>query len=249
MKTVPILILMALLAGIGAGCASNREASQAAAAQERRNAQIMEQVDRNAQLLRETSENVTAITERISKLETRVETAVTNQTADVQEIKENLSFMNDQIRRLDGSVQTRPPAPGAPPSAAEVFKPGGFDLEAAYKGALDEYYARRFEAAIAGFTEILTVAPTSSLGDNAQYWIGESYYSMGNFPKALESFRKVLDFPKSNKLADAQLKIALTYEKMGNTGSAREAYQTVIRQYPGTTAATLASQAVQRLGG
>jgi tol-pal system protein YbgF len=154
--------------------------------------------------------------------------------------------MNDQILRLDSSIRTKRPAPR--PEAASVFKPGGFDVKASYNGALDEYYARRYESALNSFTELLTVAPTHTLADNAQYWIGECYYGMGNYQKALEAFLKVFDFPKSNKLADAHLKVGLTYVRMGNTDSAKEELKAVFQNYPGTDAATIAAQQLKKLG-
>ena len=245
MKIMRTIVAPVLIAGLGAGCAANKQAlQQGESAQQRRTNEIMEQVDRNAASLRNTNAELSAIAQRLNELETRIETALADQTADVQEIKENLSFMNDQIRRLDNSLQTRPPAVSRP-GAAEVFRPGGFDIEAAYKGALNEYYAKRYETAVAGFTEILTVAPASALADNAQYWIGESYYGMNNYSKALEAFQKVFDFPKSNKLADSHYKIGLCHEKLGNTDAAGEEFRAVVQQYPGTSAASLASQKLQ----
>ena len=249
MRTVCTYLVPVLVAVVtAAGCASSGKQTPPTAVdqQNQRINQMLEQVDRNAAAIREAREEMDQISERLADIEKKINTSLTDQSASVQEIKENLSFMNDQILRLDSSMRSSRPAPR--PAAASVFKPGGFDANVSYKGALDEYYARRYESAISGFTELLTVAPTHDLADNAQYWIGESYYAMGNYAKALEAFHKVFDFPKSNKLSDAHFKIGLTHLKMGNTDAAREEFRAVVQNYPNTSASRYATENLKKLG-
>jgi len=248
MRTVWKSCIPIVIALIAIGCASSKKMTpeQVAKQQEARINGILEQVDKNAAEIRESKETLVEISKRLDNLEGRLSTNLTEQSASVQEIKENLAFMNDQILRLDNSIRTTRPVQR--PGAASVFKPGGFDVASSYKGALGEYHARRYESAISGFTEILTVAPDNDLADNAQYWIGESYYAIGNYAKALEAFLKVFDFPKSNKLSDAHLKIGLTHLKLGNTDAAKEELRAVVRNYPGTSAANFAADQLKKLG-
>ena len=49
-------------------------------------------------------------------------------------------------------------------------------------------------AALAAFADIVERAPTHSLADNAQYWIGESYYGLGRYRQALAAFTRVHAF-------------------------------------------------------
>ncbi len=48
-----------------------------------------------------------------------------------------------------------------------------------------------------------------------------------------------------NKLADSHYKIGLCHEKLGNADAAGEEFRAVVQQYPGTSAASLASQKLQ----
>ena len=249
MRTLCKCVIPILIAVFGTGCASSGKKTppvDTAEQQKTRVAEILEQVDRNAATIRENQNELSGIAKRLADLESKINTTLTENEANTQEIKENLAFMNDQILRLDTSVRTRRPV--TRPSAANVFKPGGFDAKASYKGALNEYYSRRYESAISGFYELLTVAPNNDLADNAQYWIGECYYAISNFEKALEAFGKVFDFPESNKLSDAQLKIGLTYLKLGDTNSAREELKAAVQNYPGTSGAKIAAQELRKLG-
>jgi len=84
-----------------------------------------------------------------------------------------------------------------------------------YKAALAEYNRGRHENSIVLFEEFLKANPDCELSPNAYYWIGENYYSAGNYPKALRQFQEVVDrYQGHDKAWDAQLKIGLTYFQM-----------------------------------
>ncbi|MFC1552757.1 tol-pal system protein YbgF, partial [Candidatus Latescibacterota bacterium] len=184
--------------------------------------------------------------QRITDIENRLATSQTDDSASTQEIKETLVFLSDQLSRLDKSVQTQ--RPRSISRGVTAFKPGGFNDNSSYNEALAHYKAKRYDEAISGFTELLTVASTSQLADNAQYWIGECYDATGKYTQAIEAFNKVFDYPKSNKLPDAHVKIGLIYAKMKNNAQAREELQAVIDNYPGTNAASVAASKIKTLG-
>ena len=70
-----------------------------------------------------------------------------------------------------------------------------------------------------------------SYADNAQYWIGESYYAMGRYQEAIMAFEKVFTFPQSNKNDWAQFKIGQCYFKMGDREQAQQEFQQLIDNY------------------
>ena len=242
---VPVLVVF-LVFGCGSSGKKLSELDLSVKDQAKTIKQTMERVDTNASLIKENNNAIVEMQKKLAELASRINQSLASETSGVQELKENISFLNDQVLRLDNSIRTNRPAPR--PQAASAFKPGGFDLKTSYEAALAEYEARRYESAISGFSEVLTVAPNNTLADNAQYWIGECYYSLGNFEKALDAFNKVFSYQESNKLADAHYKVAKTYEKMGNKDAAREEYKAVIQNFQGTTAAEHAKADLGKLG-
>ena len=249
MKPMSKCVILIMIVAIGSGCAASAKKTVPANALEQQTQiidELRKRLDKNEAALHESDNQFNGVNQKLTDFEHQLDTKLTDQMAVIQEIKENIAFINDQILRLDSSIQGQRPAPR--PQAASVFKPGGFDVNAAYNGARSEYEARRYESAISGFTEILTVAPNNDLADNAQYWIGECYYSMGQFDKALEAFHKVFNFPESNKLSDAHVKIGLTYLKMDNINSATQELRSVVKSYPGTSAAEIAARELKKLG-
>lgn len=252
---LPLLILF-----IGQGCASSVKKAPVASIvpkeiQEENDKAILERIDRNSASIRDNNSEITALQQRLKELEDKVNAGMAGENTVIQEIKDSLTFLNDQVLRMDNAMRTKStpepsetPAKPKSPKAAGVFKTDGFKVDEAYSDALASYNARKFDTAIAGFTEILTVAPSNKLAVNAQYWIGECHYSLKNYDKALETFNKILAYPPSNKTADAHVKIGMTYMIMGNKGAAREEFNNVISKYPESNAAKIASAKLEVLG-
>ncbi len=90
--------------------------------------------------------------------------------------------------------------------------------------------------------------PASTLRGNAQYWLGEAHYAQLDFRTALTEFQRVLDdYPRSNKIPDALLKIGYSHDELGNTDSARQALLRVVREFPDAAAADLANGRLRRI--
>jgi len=86
------------------------------------------------------------------------------------------------------------------------------------------------------------------LTDNAQYWLAETYYVGQNFPQALAEFQILLElYPDSGKIPDALLKIGYCNYELEAWDASRSALSMVVKNYPETTAARLASQRLDRL--
>ncbi|RKY59742.1 MAG: hypothetical protein DRP94_02610 [Candidatus Latescibacterota bacterium] len=143
-------------------------------------------------------------------------------------IDNKVALLEDQMARLEERMKRF----GSPATKEVAPHPGEYETESAYKAALQDYRDRKYEQAIGEFSEILAVAPESEWADNAQYWIGECYYGLGNYEQALKEFEKVLSYPESEKDDDASFKIALCYIKLGDDGRAREALRKFLVDYP-----------------
>jgi len=96
---------------------------------------------------------------------------------------------------------------------------------------------------------VVTNYPTGDLAANAQFWMGESYYTKGDLESAVTAYRKVLaDWPGSRKAPDAMVKLGFSLSDLKRTGEARSTLEEVVRKYPGTNAAQLAADRLKRLG-
>lgn len=135
------------------------------------------------------------------------------------------------------------PAP-ATPSTAETPSTGGVDPFAeqqAYQGAFDLLKSGRYEEAAAAFQQFIADFPTGTYADNAQYWLGETFYITRQFDRAVQEFdRLVSAHPNSQKLTHALLKIGYAHDELGNKAEAERVLGELIERHPQTAAAGLA---------
>lgn len=120
--------------------------------------------------------------------------------------------------------------------------------QAAYKAAFNLLRAGKYDEAILAYSEFLRKFPASKYAANAQYWLGEASYVTRRFPVAIDEFNKVISqYPQSKKLPDAMLKIGYIHYELKALSEARQILTELTRQYPGTTAARLAENRLQRM--
>jgi tol-pal system protein YbgF len=98
------------------------------------------------------------------------------------------------------------------------------------------------------FNRFVSKNTTHELADDAQYWIGESYFQEKNFERAILAFNKVqVDYANGDKAPDALLKEALAFLNLGDKASARELLARVIQKYPNSSVAITATERLKSL--
>jgi len=120
--------------------------------------------------------------------------------------------------------------------------------KAAYDQAFQSLKDLKYAAAAEQFLNFVNQYPNSEYADNAQYWLGESYYVTRNYDIALEAFQGLLsNYPDSPKIADGLLKIGYTHYELKQWDQARAALTQVQEQYPDTTLARLAGSRLRSM--
>jgi len=151
----------------------------------------------------------------------------------------------DLDKRL-GAVEARVQAIGNPPAGGAATVAGN-DKDA-YQAALDKLKFRDYAGAEKALLDFMGSFPQSALVDNAQYWLGETYYVMRRYPDAVEAFGRVLhDHPDSRKVPDALLKLGYSEYELQRFREARQYLAKLIKGYPDTPAATEAQQRLKRM--
>jgi tol-pal system protein YbgF len=122
------------------------------------------------------------------------------------------------------------------------------DERDAYDAAFDKLKEGRYEEAVQAFRDFLEAHPNSAYADNAQYWLGESYYVTRDFDKALKAFRAVQStYPDSAKVPDARLKMGYSLYELGRLDEAKETLQQVRAKHPESAASRLAEDRILKI--
>lgn len=149
-----------------------------------------------------------------------------------------------------------PPSGGAPPAGADAAgasagsgpAAASSTEQAVYSQAFDALKAGSYSIAITGFKDFLTSYPTSALAENAQYWLGESYYVTHDYASAAGAFRTVLKkYPDSRKAPDALLKLGYTQAAQKQYPAARATLTELTQKYPDSDSAKLAADRLKKL--
>ena len=157
----------------------------------------------------------------------RLNQQLNQKDAQISDLKQQVKNQNIQISQLESQRTT--PMPVYSASAGDV-PPGEYQMR--YQEGLDLFHARNYKQAIDVFESLIASDANNSLSDNAQYWIGESHYALGQYKNAVIDFEKVFTFPKSNKNPDAQFKLGLCYIRLGDSAKARDEFQRLVDVYP-----------------
>lgn len=151
---------------------------------------------------------------------TETQKQVNRMAGDLADMRSELDILKQNVANM--------PEPGL--SSAQSMTP---EEKLAYETARDLYYEGNFNKAIAQLDRYLADYPNSQYAGNAVYWKGESFYAMNNMPNALREFQTVISrYPKSWKVADAQLKIGMCYMNMGDHQTAKNELNKLKKDYP-----------------
>src|SRR5689334_21295541 len=171
----------------------------------------------------------------------------------IDELQNGTEALRKQQRDLYSDLDKRIGTGAAPPPGGTYGGTSGSGgtaggEQAAYSQAFDALKGANYGGAISGFQQFLTTYPSSDMADNAQYWLGEAYYVTRDYDKAATAFRTVGErWPQSRKSADALLKLGFSQYELKRYPDARTTLTEVTRRFPGTDAARLASDRLQRM--
>ena len=145
------------------------------------------------------------------------------------------------VRRLE-SLQVQLSAPAGPDTTAAPTGPSGsFDPGELYDLALRDFQRGSYDVAVRQFTQYIEYFPDSDLTDDAQFYIGDSYYTQSLYTPALDAYEVLLDaYPDGNKVPATLLKIAFIKVARKELAEARSYLDQVIAQFPDSEEAQLA---------
>jgi tol-pal system protein YbgF len=181
---------------------------------------------------------------------------VSQLTQELSAIREGVRMLTDQINILVGALQ--PPinpdpnaAPGTPQTGAGGL--GQLTLPPSpsryYDDAESNFMAGRYDSALEGFREVVEKFPGTLAAANAQFYIGEIFYQQSKCREAIPEYQKVIaNYKESDKLPDAYFMQGNCYQELNQTANATKMFQQLIKLYPQSPQATLATQRLRAMG-
>lgn len=154
-----------------------------------------------------------------------------------------------------GATSSPPPAVGMIPPSSSTGSSGegalsreSQEVQDEYKIGLRAFQEQQFDKAIPQFRSFQRKYPNSEMADDAQYWIGESYFNQKDYNRAILEFNDVLKYRKGDKLPAALLRQAQAFIEIGDKTDARLILQKLLNDHPGSEQAREAKDRLQALG-
>ncbi len=233
-----------LLLASGAGCATKKELQifRGELSDLQRELKLLQR--REAELATEVKEGERRLAElAISMRESE---------ARLKRAERQLGIATERLEKLAGRSAQRAEKRPPPDSRPRAFEGIDRSLKPVplYERSLRNYRAGLHRMALQGFEEFLRLFPQHRLSENAQYWLGESYYAARDYARARAEFEKVLKgWPGGRKEPDAMLKVGLCLLALGEGEGGRKALRELIRRHPRHRASEIARKRLKALPG
>jgi tol-pal system protein YbgF len=204
-------------------------------------------VEEYKELLRRPSKEMDRFKE---EMEGRLKTLEEKRKTQEEKIKE----IEDRLKGGNGKTvgsASKPTEPERSASTKEVLSElkgvstGMGDL---YRDAYETFHKGDLEGARRKFEAFLKQYPNTELSDNAQFWIGETYYLKKDYEKAILEYEKAIaKYPEGDKIPAAIFKQALAFLELGDKTNARNLLKRVIEKYPHSDQAGLAKKKLESI--
>ena len=210
--------------------------------------QEIDQVKTTVEVLEKSNVEMNMKLDELTETVKRLEESIQKDSAEKSSFKKEKSsdFTVDQIYVPESKPPESSTTEPSEKSETSVDDYANRDAHQLYNLAFNHYKNGVYGKAILEFEEFASRFPEHNLADNAQYWIGEIYYSQKDYNRAIYEFQKVLDlYPLGNKVPDAMLKIGLAYKELREYKKALDQFQKVLERFPDSDAAIKAKEQVE----
>jgi tol-pal system protein YbgF len=194
--------------------------------------------------------------QEMAKLRADILTETENIEGRLDQLDAQLADMGDRLDRISRRVGAgrgditptmTDSAPG-PDSGLRPVDTVGVAEDQLYNTAYLDFTRGKYDVAISEFRRYLESFSQSDNADNAQYWIGECFYSLGKLDSAEAGFRQVMmAYPRGNKVPAAEYKLGLVYLAQDRKPEAKNQLRKVVKEYPGSNEAKLAQDRLRTL--
>jgi tol-pal system protein YbgF len=192
-------------------------------------------------------ENITLQTKALEDREKIFDERDKNLEERIKGIEEHLKGLEGKIGQLaskQSELETAILAKEASVDVKSVSTRAG-DL---YKDAYENFVKGDLVGARRKFEAFLKQYPNTELSDNAQFWIGETYYQKKDYERAILEYEKaIVTYPEGDKISSALFKQALAFLELGDKTNGRNLLKRVIERYPQSDQAEMAKKKLETI--
>ena len=181
--------------------------------------------------------------------------------ARLKTLEERRKNQEEKIKELEDRLKAPEPktaGPGSKPTESEKsaltkeipaeLKGSSTGMGNLYRDAYETFHKGDLEGARRKFEAFHRQYPNTELSDNAQFWIGETFYLKKDYEKAIIEYEKaIVKYPEGDKIPSAIFKQALSFLDLNDKTNARSLFKRVIEKYPRSDQAEMARRRLETI--
>ena len=170
------------------------------------------------------------------------------QKREIKDLKDEVARLKERLTAVETALATQRGLPSAPDKTAPTAEQRPRDATTLYREGIEEHRAGNYEKARERFKTYIKSHPKGNLTGNAQFWIGESFYSQGDYENAILAYEELASrYPKNDKLPAALLKEGLSFLELKDKTNAKLLLNRLIKKYPRSDEAKLAQRKLKTI--
>ncbi len=227
--------------------------------------QVKESSDEAIKIAQESKLDVEVLNSRLTEINHQLvnfsEEMASVSSAKIEEMENKMTVLTEEVKNIYKELDSLRKKCNTPPRKTQpaifessTFGPGSADRlmslsqdERRYRQAQSFFNAGQFVNAVVAFKEALKAAPEGKNAPDCQYWIGECYFKLSQYAYAIANYKKVFSYSKSDKADDAQMRIAISYSKLGDNEQAVVEFKNLLKIYPQSEYADEARKLISQL--
>lgn len=191
--------------------------------------------------------------QRLSELEIKVAKLEEKQeeiNLKLEEINKRLDYITKDLGKLKLAKYSTPKEEKPILEEKPVYED---EVKIEYQQALELYNMKRLNEARDAFVQFIKKYPATKYTDNAYFWLGKTYYELGNIERAKQIFNALIKkcqrgvLPDCNKLPDTYFMLVKIAVDEGNITEANNYFTTLEEKFPNSQATSKAKELLYKM--
>ncbi len=205
------------------------------------------EIEEYKELLKRPSKDMDRVREDMEDRLKTLEARRKNQEEKIKELEDRLRAPEPKMPE-PVSKPVEPEKSASTKETATEQKGSSTGMGDLYRDAYETYHRGDLQGARRKFEAFLKQYPNTELSDNAQFWIGETYYLKKDYERAILEYEKaIVKYPEGDKIPAAIFKQALSFLEVNDKTNAKNLFRRVIEKYPRSDQAEMAKRRLETI--